>query len=93
MATLKDEIVSMTANRRKEAEIIEAADCEIVQLCFYEGHVQLLSADSLFNLVQWDLLQAPPVPLKKVKIPEDPNYGFVSCIRTLAFQSSDARNM
>ena len=31
--------------------------------------------------------------MKKVQVAEDANLGFASCLRTLGFQSSDARNM
>ena len=46
---------------------MEASDCEIVQLGFREGHAQLLSIDSLFCLVHWDLHESvTPTALKRV---------------------------
>ena len=42
-------------NMLRELLITDASDCEIVQLCFREGHAQLLAIDSLFCIGQWDL--------------------------------------
>jgi len=36
--TVKDEVTLHDANKQKEIKIIEASDCEIVQLCFHEGN-------------------------------------------------------
>lgn len=44
-------------------------------------------------MVHWDVGCVTPAPLKKVQIAEDPNFGFASCVSTLGFQSSDARNL
>ena len=73
---------------------MEASDCEIVQLGFREGHAQLLSIDSLFCLVHWDLQESvTPTALKRVQLPEDANFGFSSCLYMLGFHSSDPENV
>ena len=68
VGTLRDEVsVESLGVRRREAQIIEASDCEILQLCFREGNAQLLAVDSLFVLTHWDLAQGPkPVAIKRV---------------------------
>ena len=38
VSTVKDEVTLDECNRQKEKMIVEASDCEIVQLCFREGH-------------------------------------------------------
>ena len=55
VASLRDEVIQDGMKFRREAQIFEASDCEILQLCFNEGRAQLLAVDSLFVLVHWDL--------------------------------------
>ena len=65
--------------------IVEASDCEIVQLCFIDGIAELISIDSEFNLTHWGLDVVKASLIKRVKIPEEAGLGFASCLRTLGY--------
>ena len=54
---------------------------------------ELIAVDSLYILSHWDLNEVFPKLLKRIKVPEDANLGYVSCLKTLGFNSSDQRNM
>ena len=53
----------------------------------------MLAIDALYTLSHWDVSTLVPRALKRVRIPEDPNHGYASCLTTLGFQSSDPLNM
>lgn len=48
--------------------------------------------DSENNLHHWDLTSETPAVIKKQRLPESHDFGYVSCIKALNFISSDVEN-
>lgn len=79
---------------QRETEIVEAHECEVVQVCFWQTSSYevgtLLSIDSRNLMKQWDLTGPTPSCIKSTQLKE--TEAFCSCLTTPGFLSSDPAN-